>query len=243
MKIWLVMALGALLTACGPSYYLTVQPTDLEGQAKNAPQTLLAEVEGVEMELTFSHFRIKDLAFKAEIRNGSTEPVLVDPAQFYYLSGVAPAANAKAEKATSRTRVKAYDPEAEQQPLTTRLSMQEGVVMGVSELEWLLVMASASKEAMAKARIQTKQIKSKGQENTEPQLPGPVQEQVAGDKIAEELELWQGKLLRKYTLQPGELIRGYVVFPKLKQKTMMRVTAPVGPHVFTFDFNHKWLTY
>ncbi|QIL75380.1 hypothetical protein [Hymenobacter sp. HDW8] len=235
---WLLVMLGLLLTACGPSYYLAVQPTELKGDPVNASQTLFAELDGVEVELTFSHFRIKDAVFQAEIRNGSSQPVMVDPANFYYQLSALQAALSTADTASFLPPVPAYDPEAEVQPLSTRLSIDNGAVMGVSEIEWLVIMASVTKEAIGKKRLEASRTTENRQKST-PQTQGKD----VDDMIAQELELWQGAMLRRYNLQPGELIRGYVVFPGYDQAAVLRIITPVGPHVFTFDYSQKRLKY
>jgi hypothetical protein len=242
---WLVVALSLLLTACGPSYYLAVQPQELEGEPINGPQTLFAELDGVEMELAFSHFRIKDAVYEVEIRNGSSRAVLVDPARFYYQLSPTQAAPSTSTADTSSflAPVPAHDPEAEVQPLSTRLSIDNGIVMGVSEIEWMIILANVTKEAMGKKRREATKAGENPQGNTKPQPLNEAQEREAGDKIAQELALWQGALLRRYNLQPGELIRGYVVFPGYDQSAVLRLTTPVGPHIFTFDYSQKRLKY
>jgi hypothetical protein len=139
--------------------------------------------------------------------------------------------------------VPAYDPEAEVQPLSTRLSIDNGTVMGVSEIEWLIIIANVTKEAMGKKRREASRAGESQQGKTKRQPLSEAEERAAGDKIAQELELWQGTLLRPYNLQPGELIRGYVVFPGYDQSAVLRIITPVGPHVFTFDYSQKRLKY
>jgi hypothetical protein len=234
---WLLVTFSLLLTACGPSYYLAVQPTELEAEAINAPQTLFAELDGVEMEITFSHFRIGDAVYQAEIRNGSSQSVVVE------FRGVQSAPSTTNTSALlPPVPVPAHDPEAEVQPLSTRVNIANDVVMGVTEIEWIVIRASITQEAIAKRRRAMQRVR-----NSPPAAPHLQNEQAKQNDInvltAQELALWQGPLLRRYDLQPGELIRGYVVFPSYAESGVLRITAPVGPHVFTFDYAQKRLKY
>jgi len=57
-----------------------------------------------------------------------------------------------------------------------------------------------------------------------------------GDRLLMEKELWEEKMLRKTTLQPGELIRGYVIFPINPRASKIELIIPVGNENIGFSF-------
>jgi hypothetical protein len=240
---WPTLVLGLLLTGCGPSYYLTVRPSDAPDQGHDGHQTLVAELDSVEMVLSYSHQRDQQLLFETEVRNGSSRPIEVDPARFYYQPGLSQGVASVTEGAYFLARVPALDPEAQLQNLTTKLNTEDRKATGTSGWEWLTIINDITSDVTAGKRKETpkEEYERKVQYDRDMRNYDYARAQHAetADRTALEVEIWQRKMLRRYTLQPGELMHGYVVFPCLDQTALLRLSAPVGPHNFTFDFNQQ----
>jgi|GEM_PF-3554022 len=237
-------ALGLLLTACGPSYYLTVQPSEAAGAAGAEHQPLFAELDSVKMVFSFSHHRDKEVLFDAEVRNGSGRPILVDPAQFYYEPGISQTvASTTVGASFFLSCVPAVDPEQTVQSLAAKLGTEDRKATGTSGWEWLTIASDLTADLTANKRKETEQEKYDRKVQYAQSMQGYADNRVrhaeAADRTAMELELWQHQMLRRYLLQPGELVRGYVVFPALDQTVLLRLRTPVGPHQFTFDFDQQ----
>ncbi|GAA3925223.1 hypothetical protein [Hymenobacter algoricola] len=236
-------ALALLLTACAPSYYLTVRPSASAGEGAEDHQMLLAELDSVEMGLSFAHQRTTELLFAAEVRNGSSRPILVDPAQFYCQPSITPAGASAPGGAYFPARVPAIDPELKLRTLADQLSTADRKATGVSAWEWLTIASDLTADLSAPKRKETpkEEYERKVQYDRSLQNFDYSRDQHAqtADRTARELELWQHQMLRRYTLQPGELMRGYIVFPSLNQTARLHISTPVGPHTFTFTFDQK----
>lgn len=244
-----LLTLGLLLSGCAPSYYLTVKPSEAVGADKysNGHETLVADLDSVETRLSFSHQRDKALFFEAEVRNGSDQPVLIDPARFYYEPGVTQTVASTAGAGHFIARVPAIDPEQQLQLLSTRLTTEDRKATGMSGWEWLTIIGNVTEDATANKRKETDQERAGRKDQYHRNLQSfDVAREEHGEKAyytSVEMELWQRRMLYKYPLQPGELLRGYVVFPIVEQTAQLRVTMPIGPHHFTFDFDQQRLKY
>ncbi|RYU77184.1 hypothetical protein [Hymenobacter persicinus] len=245
---WAGPALALLLTACAPSYYLTVRPSEAPDEGHDGHQRLLAEVDSVEMILSYAHQRGQELLFDAEVRNNSTRPILVDPAQFYYYPALTPAAAAPVgTPVVLQPRVAAVDPEGRLTQLAGTLSTEDRKATGMSGWEWLTIAGNLSADATAKKRKETEQQTYQRKLQYEKDMReydnSRAQHAEAADRTARELDLWQFSLLRKALLPPGEKVRGYLVFPVLDQTAQLRVSTPIGPRPFSFEFEQQQRPY
>jgi hypothetical protein len=241
---WPTLALGLLLTACAPSYYLTVQPAEPAGKDQNGRQALFAALDSVETVVSFSHQRDQQVLFDVEVRNGSGRPILVDPAQFYYEPAVSQAvASTTAGVGFLLARVPAVDPELQLQKLSGQLATEDRKATGTSGWEWLTIVSDVTADLTASKRKETpkQEYERKLQYDRDMRSYDYSRAQHAetADRTALEADLWQHKMLRRYELQPGELMRGYVVFPALDQSVQLRLGLPLGPHRFTFAFDQQ----
>ncbi|SHI92013.1 hypothetical protein SAMN02745146_1916 [Hymenobacter daecheongensis DSM 21074] len=240
---WPAVALGLLLTGCAPSYYLSIRPSEAAEKGPDGPQTLFAALDSIEMTVRFAHQRDKELLFEAEIRNGSGRAVLVDPAQFYYQPALAQGVASTANAAYGPSRIAAFDPELKVEQLATKLSTADRKATGTSVWEWLTMLSDVTADVTATKRKETpkQEYERKVQYDQSMQSFDDTRARHAetADRTALELELWQRKMLRRYLLQPGELMHGYIVFPALDQSALLRLSTPIGPHNFTFDFEQQ----
>jgi hypothetical protein len=243
-RAWPALLLGVLLTACAPSYYLTVEPTGPAGKDQNGHPLLFAAQDSVEAVVSFSHQRGQQVLFDVEVRNGSGRPVLVDPAQFYYEPGVSQTvASTTAGASFFLARVPAVDPEAQLQKLEGKLATEDRKATGTSGWEWLTMISDVTADLTANKRKETPKQEYERKVQYDQDMRSydysRARHAETADRTALEADLWQHKMLHRYLLQPGELMRGYVVFPVLDQSALLLLGLPIGPHRFSFDFSQQ----
>ncbi|TGE23809.1 hypothetical protein E5K00_00920 [Hymenobacter aquaticus] len=242
---------ASLLSGCGPSYYLAVQPSHPDSQWPDGRQAVSTNFDQVEVQVCYSHLRNKELMFEVEVRNGSDSVLTINPASFYYIPKVMDRATAKQNgvklngNVIMPSAVYAVDPEARIQQLSAKLDKEARKANGVSALELLTVVTNVAEDLKpVQGTPQEKQIETWRREDKRANDAAYFDDQRMqhaqnADNAYLDKSLWEVKVLRKNTLRPGELARGYVTFPSYEQTALLRLALPLAGRTLFFDFDQE----
>ncbi|TGE28052.1 hypothetical protein [Hymenobacter metallicola] len=244
--------LAAGLPSCGPSYYLTVKPSQPDSEWHDGRPAVSTNFDSVEVQLAYSHLRDKELMFEVEIRNGSDSAVAINPGTFYYQPVMMDRATAKKNAVKLNPNVSyvpsmvyAINPEARIQQLSARLDKEARKANGVSALEWFSIIGNVAEDLTpVKGTEKEKQAEELRREQARIDNKIYFEEQrlnhaEQADRAFNEKELWEVKMLRKNILRPGEMAHGYVVFPVFDQTLLLRISMPIGERTLIYDFDQE----
>ncbi|HEX8427107.1 hypothetical protein [Hymenobacter sp.] len=238
------LACGLLLTACGPSYFITLAPSARSGLwSSGYARSEGRRADSVVVRLGFVRYENQELVFEADIRNQSSRNVLVAPETFYYLPlSTTPVVSAVPASAFP-TRIGAIDPESRLEQLTTRLAEETDKATKVSLWELFTLVSNMAEDAASLKKKETEQqvFKREQRHSAEKAYFNEQREQhaVQADKLYEQKQGLEYRLLRKSTLEPGQRMRGYVYFPRTDAANLLRVVAFPNKQPSTFDFTQK----
>ena len=266
LRLLLPLALGALATACAPTYRLAVQPA--------APGTLFssdlpqaqAQADSVSLRLDFASFEPGWLVFHADYRNDSHHSVVVEPTGFSYAPGrgqtellpvagpvahgqLVPAAIAVAGQhlawpALPAAALPALDPDPSIETLQGEANRE---AMRARRTDWLgvalLVVAVGADVASAthggeSPRLARQQAALHELAWTYQAISSAnkLRHAVMADNLSRQAVQLSDFALRRVTLLPGQQVHGYVYLPRFDTADALRVYAPVGSTRVPLDF-------
>ena len=130
------VACGLMLTACGPSYLVTIKPSQHSGLWPSGyAQSENQAADSVIVRLSFVRYEKQELVFETDIRNESGGNVLVAPETFYYLPITTTPVVSVVPVSAFPKRIAAIDPELRVEQLATRLAEEADLATEVSLLE------------------------------------------------------------------------------------------------------------
>ncbi|QNE38737.1 hypothetical protein F1C16_03790 [Hymenobacter sp. NBH84] len=235
-----VFMLGGFLSACGPSYFLTMKPTAADTIWYEGREMMLQEQDSMLVQMSFVRYEGRELVFEAVVENGSSQPILVAPEQFYYQPVVTQAATA-GTATNVPGRVAAIDPEQRMQQLETQLAYESKEATKVSFGELLTTLSHITENVASIKKEETEKEIDEREERQQSERDyytnHRIDHSIAADQVRYTKEEVEQRLLRKNTLPPGQYIRGYVYFPRTDAADVIRVVVPVNEQQpATFDF-------
>lgn len=233
------MVLAFLLTACGPSYYLTMKPAQSSGRWVDGHEISQDAHDSVEVHVGFVRYGANGVIFEVSLRNHSGRPILVAPASFYYLP-VATLPVASTAPVELPGRVAAMDPEPRLQQLTTSIGYEAEQATEVSTGEVLSGLSNIVESvASIKNKETDEQIKEREQRHRNDASyydNQRLQHAANADLLLSEKQELEQYALRKNTLEPGQSARGYVYFSRTDMADLLRLVVRVNEHPLTFNF-------
>ncbi|MCB2377382.1 hypothetical protein LGH70_07310 [Hymenobacter sp. BT635] len=248
-KAAFVLLALAGFSSCGPSYYLAVKPSQPDSEWHDGRKAVSTNFDRVEVQICYSHLRDKELMFEVEVRNGSDSAVTINPSSFYYHPVVPDQVTAKKNgvklngNVIMPSVVYAVDPEARIQQISAKLRKEARKATGTSALEWFSLAGNIA-ESLTPVKGTEQEKKAEAWRREDKRINDEIffeeqriQHAQQANQAVVDKQLWEVEVLRKNTLQPGELARGYVTFPSYEQTALLRVSLPVGRRTLFFDFD------
>ena len=237
-KLVAVLALAAALPACGPSYFMAMQPSNGSGTWVDGAETTHQQHDGLEVRLSFVRYETNRLVFEADMRNRSGHDFTVNPTEFYAQPIVTQPVASTATAADLPGRQPASDPELQQ--LQQRIETEAAAATKVSFGEVLTSVSQAVENIKAVdkketreqiAARETRQLNENSAYDRE-----RLQAAAAAEQHRAELAELRTHALRRTTVEAGQAVRGYVYFPRTDWADAIRVTAPGLAPGTTLDF-------
>jgi len=237
-----ILSVGGLLSACGPSYFLTMKPTAENTIWYEGREMVLQEQDSMLVQMSFVRYEGKELVFEAVVENGSSQPILVAPEQFFYQPVTTQAATA-GTPTNVPARVAAIDPEQRMRQLETTLAYESKEATKVSLGELLTTLGHITEDVVSIKKKETDEEVDEREQRQQSErnyyTNQRLEHSIAADQVRYKKEEVEQRLLRKNTLPPGQYIRGYVYFPRTDVADVIRVVVPVGEQPATFDFTQS----
>lgn len=240
-----VAAVALLLTSCGPSYFLAMQPTRANGPSVNGHPTTLSQhpEDSVQVRMGFVRYEDAELVFEVAVSNESGRPVVLDPATFYYM----PRDTAAPPPAATPRRIAAIDPEARLKLLAARLDEEAKKAEKVSFLEILTSVSHVAEDVSSIKKKETQQQiaerKQRHKDDNDFYDSQRAEHAQEADKLYDQQQNLTSVALRKTTVAPGEVAVGQVHFPRSDEAKQLRVVVFYNERPVEFDFLQKYETY
>lgn len=237
--VWLTLAASCLLSACAPTYFLTMQPTQPNGPWVNGhPTSQVQHEDSVEVRLGFVRYELNELVFEAQVSNYSGAAVLVAPELFYYVP-LLDTTTARPDLSAA-VRTAAIDPEVRLRHVAQQLHTEAKQATKVSFFEVLSTVADVAESVSS---IKKKETEAEIAERDERHASNAAffdqqraEHASTADQLLAQQEHLEQALLRKQTLAPGQQIRGQVRFPRHDEAHRFRVVAFFDERPVQFDF-------
>ena len=237
-----ILSVSGLLSACGPSYFLTMKPAAENTTWHEGREVVLQEQDSVVVQISFVRYEGKELVFEALVENNSAQPILVAPAQFFYQPVTTQAAVAGTPTSVPG-RVAAIDPEQRMRQLETTLAYEAKEATKVSFGELLTTLSHITENVASIKKTETdEEIDEREQRQQSEQdyyTNQRLEHSIAADEVQYKKEEVGQRLMRKNTVPPDEYIRGYIYFPRTDAADVIRVVVPVSKQPITFDFTQN----
>ncbi|MBD2769979.1 hypothetical protein IC235_18995 [Hymenobacter sp. BT664] len=234
------LSLGAAaLTACAPSYMLTMRPSKGTGLWADGAEAAHRQNDSLEVQVSFVRYEEDKMVFAMDFHNKTRRPWVVGPKDFY-LQPVLTQPVASRAVSYLPAGLAAFDPEVQIQALTSRVSEESKAATNVGTNELLTSLShgvenlAALKKKETKEQEQARETKHQNENNyyTRQRLEAAA----AADQHRAQLEELRSTYLRRNTVEPGQRIRGYVSFPRADIADLIRVSAPGLAEGTTLDF-------
>ncbi|MBX0288989.1 hypothetical protein K3G63_00980 [Hymenobacter sp. HSC-4F20] len=241
-RLVLPALLGASLTACTASSFLSLTPARPDGPWVNGhPTSLTHHPDSVQVRVGFIRYEPAELVFETEISNYSDRPIQVAPETFYYLLlPTDTVAEKQLAKGIFESRVPSLDPEVQLRQLAAKLDKQAAKATNVS---WFEILTSASHIAEDVASIKKKETAEQIAERDyrhqsdnayfEEQREQHAQQ---ADHLYSQQVNMEAVVLRKTTLEPGQRVVGQVYFPRKDYAQRLRMVVFFDERPVQFDF-------
>lgn len=234
------IAVTSLLTACGPTYFLSMHPSEGSGVWADGSETARQLHDSVDVRISFVRYEVGRMVFEADLRNTTRRPLTVGPTDFYFQPVATQPVASTAPALYMPSRLSAFDPEPRIQGLTSQVAQESEAATKVSTNEVLTNLShvvedlASLKKTETKEQIAARETKQQSENNyyTRQRLEAAA----AADQHRAQLDELQHQSLRRNTLEPGQRVRGYVYFPRVDLADVIRVSAPGLAAGTTLDF-------
>ncbi|RSK48883.1 hypothetical protein [Hymenobacter rigui] len=235
--------LALLLSACGASTFLAVEPARSNGPWVNGhPTSVVSHPDSVYVRAGFIRADDNELVFEVAYLNYSDKPILIAPETFYYM--------AVPDTLTDSTRVPAQffearrlaaNPEVRLGQLQARLKEQERKADNVSWFEILTSAANLVEDVSSIKKKETdQQVVEREARHQSDQAYFDNQRldhAEQADHLYTQATALEAVVLRNNTLAPGQGMRGQVFFPRMDVARKLRVVVFFDERPVQFTFN------
>ncbi|WP_315999732.1 ATP synthase subunit B family protein [Hymenobacter endophyticus] len=235
--------LALLLSACGASTFLAVEPAQSNGPWVNGhPTSVVSHPDSVYVRAGFIQADDNELVFEVAYLNYSDKPILIAPKTFYYMA--VPDTLADSTRVPTQffeARRLAADPEVRLGQLQAKLKEHERKADNVS---WFEILTSAVNIAEDVSSIKKKetdqQIAEREARHQDSQAffdNQRLDHAEQADHLYSQTTALEVVVLRKNTLEPGQGLRGQVFFPRMDVARKLRLVVFFDERPVQFTFN------
>ncbi|RSK31684.1 hypothetical protein [Hymenobacter metallilatus] len=235
--------LALLLSACGASTFLAVEPANSNGPWVNGhPTSVVSHPDSVYVRAGFLRADDNELVFEVAYLNYSDKPILIAPETFYYMA--VPDTLADSTRVPTQYfagRRLAADPEVRLVQLQARLKEQERKATNVSWFEILTTVTDLAEDVSSIKKKETdQQVAEREARHQDNQAFFDNQRLDHADQAQQlysQTTALEAVVLRKNTLAPGQGLRGQVFFPRLDVARKLRLVVFFDERPVQFIFN------
>ena len=247
IKTVLAATVALLLTSCGASSFLSVQPAQANGPWVNGhPTSVVSHPDSVYVRAGFIRAEDEELVFEVAYLNYSDRPVVIAPEAFYYVAVPDTLADSVAVPAQYfQARRVAANPLVRLGQLQARLQEEDRKASNVS---WFEILTSAVNIAEDISSIKKKetdqQVAERDARHQSDQAYFDNQRldhaEQADDLFAKTTAL-ESVLLLPDTLASGQGLKGQVFFPRLDAARKLRLVVFFDERPVQFIFHQALL--
>ena len=234
------LAVASALTACGPSYFLTMHPRTGSGMWADGFETARQLHDSVDVRLSFVRYEADRMVFEVDFHNNTRRPLTVGPTDFSFQPVATQPVASTAAAPSLPSRLSAVDPEPHIQGLTSQVAQESETATKVTTNEVLTSLSHAVEDLAAlkkketKEQVQAREVRQQSENDTFTRQR--LEAAAAADQHRAQLDELRHQSLRRNTLEPGQRLRGYVYFPRVDLADVIRVSAPGLADGTTLDF-------
>ncbi|WP_426492525.1 hypothetical protein [Hymenobacter sp. 102] len=234
--------LALLLSACGASTFLAVEPANSNGPWVNGhPTSVVSHPDSVYVRAGFLRADDNELVFEVAYLNYSDKPILIAPETFYYMA--VPDTLADSTRVPAQffeARRLAADPEVRLVQLQARLKEQERKATNVSWFEILTTVTDLAEDVSSIKKKETDQQvaerEARHQDNQAFFDNLRLDHAEQAQQLYSQTTALEAVVLRKNTLAPGQGLRGQVFFPRLDVARKLRLVVFFDERPVQFTF-------
>jgi hypothetical protein len=235
--------LALLLSACGASTFLAVEPARSNGPWVNGhPTSVVSHPDSVYVRASFIRADEHELVFEVAFLNYADTPVRIAPETFCYIALPDTLADSTCVPAPFfEARRLAADPEVRLSQLQAKLKEQERKADNVSWFEILTSVASLAEDVSSIKKKETDQQVAEREtrhQNNQAYFDNQrLDHAEQADHLYTQATALEAVVLRKTTLAPGQGLRGQVFFPRMDEARKLRLVVFFNERPVQFTFN------
>lgn len=234
------MVVTSLLTACGPTYFLSMHPSEGSGMWADGSETARQLHDSVDVRLGFVRYEVGRMVFEADLRNNTQRPLTIGPTDFSFQPIATQPVASTAAAPYMPSRLSAFDPEPQIQGLTSQIAQESEAATKVTTAEVLTSLGHVVENLASLKKTETKEQIAARESNQQSENDYYTRQRLeaaaAADQHRAQLDELQHQSLRRNTVEPGQRVRGYVYFPRVDLADVIRVSAPGLAAGTTLDF-------
>jgi len=235
--------LALLLSACGASTFLAVEPAQSNGPWVNGhPTSVVGHPDSVYVRAGFIRADDNELVFEVAYLNYSDKPILIAPETFYYVAVPDTLADSVAVPAGYfESRRLAANPAVRLGQLQARLKEQDRKATNVSWFEILTMVVNTAEDVSSIKKKETDQQIAE-RENRHESTRATFDDQrldhaEQADQLYSQASVLESVMLCRDTLNPGEGRKGQVFFPRMDVARKLRVVVFFDERPVQFTFS------